>query len=330
MALSEDSHSRPRNLNTRSRFEGRDLTPPSTLRLEQGSHRLRILLALTLTLFPSSVQSRDSRSFVACDRTTPEEARVRTIERAVDELFVEVEPRLGLLKRRNPRLHARVLAAFRAVQANPADCHHSDDSNFPAEADPAGFTFRFRSLNGIDAGFNGENRRITLNRTFDPTNLGALITLLHEGYHTVQDDEERESVNPEHYDQFWSSGGVNAVLDNEREAIEVSLEVLDAALGGALRKQNATFQEYFERLDSLPEFVSRLPNARQRELFIVHSSYYFFESPKSWAQYVAYHYGCSPLGPDGPARLYDRQLRPLRALNRHDCSEMARRLGIEE
>lgn len=111
-----------------------------------------------------------------------------------------------------------------------------------------GFSYLFAPGMQNVASFHGKRRIMRLSDDFDPNDLGHLAVFAHELAHVEQDDGYRKTVSPQRYGEYASMPATVAAKDgtvieqavavpqDETDAVARSLEFLNAAMDGALRR----------------------------------------------------------------------------------------------
>jgi len=140
---------------------------------------------------------------------------------------------------RDPQMRNKIRKIFDEFRINPRICSDSEEGEVPLGTQK-GFCLRF-APQFHPASFNGKRRTMSLTKDFDPADILSLATLAHETSHVLQDDELRARVPWDRYRAYWSVPNIDGttvtvVPHNEAESIATSLEILNVASHGALRK----------------------------------------------------------------------------------------------
>lgn len=215
--------------------------PSGRLLLSVGAAVLVYLSTFNAAINNAFAGSADSSGKAKQAEKLPSQDKVEQTETAFSNLGKQVLP---CLKKslKDKQLLAKIEAAFAMVERNRSNpARFFQGAPHPLGAAVNGFSYVTKSFpknSGIVAGSNGYRREIFLSPDFNPTDTGDLLRFLHEVMHIGQDDDTRKSttVTPERYEEYGTAGGPVCIPERESRSVSGELEVLNAAMHGALAK----------------------------------------------------------------------------------------------
>lgn len=168
-----------------------------------------------------------------------DEDRIKKIEADFSAFEQRVLGKMDVFVR-DPAMQAKIRRVFEIFEENKKNTgrHKAPLSEIPYGAQNGFYYDFFTDNRSYYIGFNGLYRKLKIDRSFNPDDLGWLVSFCHELMHVDHDNKYREGNIPfERYRKYWvGEEAVAVVVEDEAEAIAVASEILNIAMDGVLRK----------------------------------------------------------------------------------------------
>lgn len=171
------------------------------------------------------------------ERVTDED-RIKKIETGFSKFGRKILGKLDVFVR-DFAMQAKIRRVFEIFEENKRNTgrHKAPLSEIPYGAQNGFYYDFFTDNRPYYIGFNGLYRKLKIDRSFNPDDLGWLVSFCHELMHVDHDNKYRGGNIPfERYRAYWvGEEAVAVVVEDEAEAIAVASEILNIATGGVLK-----------------------------------------------------------------------------------------------